>query len=59
MANARVLIVNYIEKSLIAELLKRGYEVATANTRKEKHLVPQMSLENFDLVYFAKFSPPL
>jgi len=58
MGKIRLLIVNYIENSLISELFKRDYEVATLNTRTDGHLALPSAVEKFDLIYFAKYYPP-
>jgi len=59
MAKTRLLIANYIEKSLINELLKRDYEIAKINTRVENRLALSFAFDKFDLVYFAKYYPPV
>ena len=59
MKKTRLLIANYIENSLISELLRRDYEIATVNTRAIGRLPSCLDIENFDLVYFAKFSTPI
>lgn len=59
MAKIRLLITNYIENSLISELLKRDYQIATLNTRTNGRPTFSPNLDKFDLVYFAKFYPPL
>jgi len=43
---------------LIVELNKKGYEIVVANTREKTHLVSEVDLKKFDLIYFAKFTPP-
>jgi glycosyltransferase involved in cell wall biosynthesis len=58
-AKIKLLVVNYAEDSLIRELLSKGYEVVVSSTREGKRLVLQTANQRFDLVYFAKFYPPL
>jgi len=55
----RLLIANYIESSLISELAKRDYDITTVNTRIGDRLAPHLIKSKFDLVYFAKFYPPI
>ena len=57
MTKIKLLMINYTKDSLIRELIRKGYEVSTANTMGN-HLVPRSTYKKFDLVYFAKFTPP-
>jgi len=59
MKKTRLLIANYLENSLISKLLKRDYEIVTVNTRIGDRLGSHLVNEKFDLVYFAKFYPPI
>lgn len=59
MTNTRLLIANYIDNSLICKLLKKGYEITTINTRIKGPLSLHLPIKKIDLVYFAKFSPPI
>lgn len=59
MKKTKLLIANFIENSLIGELLRRDYEIATVNTRISGRLPSRLAIEKFDLVYFAKFHPPI
>lgn len=59
MTKISLLIANYIEDSLISELLERDYEIATVNTRIGSCLASRLDIKKFDLMYFAKFSPPM
>lgn len=62
MAKIKLLFVNYIAASahsFISELLKRDYEVATLNTRTGGHLALTSAIEKCELMYFAKYYPPI
>jgi glycosyltransferase involved in cell wall biosynthesis len=48
----------FIADSLITELLRRDYEI-TVNTTNGSRLPSYSDMEKFDLIYFAKFSPPI
>ena len=59
LANTKVLFVNFFPNSLINELNKRRYDITTFNTRGGNCLLSSSSIENFDIVYFAKMYPPM
>jgi hypothetical protein len=59
MVNIKLLFVNWTENSLIEKLNEKGYEIVVSNIRNNARLAVNVDLNKFDLVYFAKFTPPL
>lgn len=55
MIEIKVLLVNYADGSLIRELLRKGYAITTVNTKGKLF---NSITDKFDLIYFAKFTPP-
>lgn len=54
----RLLIVNYQNTAFVRELTYKGYDITVASTRESRRLIIDVDLSDFDLIYFAKFSPP-
>lgn len=59
MVGIKLLLVNYAPDVLIAELNKKGYNITTFCTLDGNRLLSSSALGDFDLVYFAKFTPPM
>ncbi len=55
----KALFVDYYPKALLNELAKRGYKTSTFWTPDSGSMLSRSSLTKFDVVYFAKFNPPL
>jgi glycosyltransferase involved in cell wall biosynthesis len=54
----KLLLINYVEDALQQELLKKGYEISTANSTRgigNNSVFDQMDKRTFDIIYFAKF----
>jgi glycosyltransferase involved in cell wall biosynthesis len=59
MVKTKLLLINYFPRWLIDELVKRDYEITTVNVRENSYPPILLDKKKFDLVYFAKFYPPL
>lgn len=59
MTKTKLLLINYFPNWLVNELIKLDYEVTIASTNFKNYLQKNFSVKKFDLIYFAKFYPPL
>lgn len=53
----KVLFVNYTDETLVSELSKKGYTITTVK-HSSSSFNPAPYANTFDLIYFAKFTPP-